>query len=66
MNKYTKLDPSLPRMHNMDCPNPNCNSNKEGNKSKPEIVYLRYDDNNLKYLYICTVCDTTWKTNDNV
>ena len=66
VNKYTKLDPSLPRMHNMDCPNPNCNSNKEGNKSKPEIVYLRYDDNNLKYLYICTVCDTTWKTNDNV
>jgi DNA-directed RNA polymerase subunit M/transcription elongation factor TFIIS len=29
------------------------------------IIYLRYDDNNMKYLYICEDCDTTWKTDDN-
>ena len=31
----------------------------------PSVIYLRYDDNNMKYLYICEDCDTTWKTDDN-
>ena len=31
----------------------------------PNVIYLRYDDNNMKYLYICEDCDTTWKTDDN-
>lgn len=65
VNKYTKLDPTLPRMFNMDCPNEQCKSNVDKSKKNPEIVYMRYDNNNLKYLYICTLCDTTWKTNDN-
>jgi hypothetical protein len=64
VNKYTKQDPTLPRMYNMNCPNSLCESNKESVQNKPEIVYFRYDDNNLRYLYICTVCDTTWKTNE--
>jgi DNA-directed RNA polymerase subunit M/transcription elongation factor TFIIS len=29
------------------------------------VIYLRYDDANMKYLYICEHCDTTWKTDDN-
>ncbi len=29
------------------------------------VIYLRYDDANMKYLYICEYCDTTWKTDDN-
>jgi DNA-directed RNA polymerase subunit M/transcription elongation factor TFIIS len=31
----------------------------------PSVIYLRYDDDNMKYLYICEDCDTTWKTDDN-
>lgn len=27
---------------------------------KSETLYLRYDDNELKYLYMCTVCDTIY------
>jgi len=27
---------------------------------KSETLYLRYDDNELKYLYMCTVCDTVY------
>jgi hypothetical protein len=26
-----------------------------------EVIYLRYDDANMKYLYVCTVCNTNWK-----
>jgi len=63
INEYTKLDPTLPRIYNMKCPNVECKTNKEDNK-KAEIIYIRYDDDNLKYLYMCTECDTTWKTNE--
>lgn len=62
INKYTKMDPTLPRIYNMKCPNEECKSNLA--KTVPEIIYMRYDDSNLKYLYICTECDTTWKTNE--
>ena len=61
INKYTKLDPTLPRIYNLKCPNSECKNNKEDKTT--EVIYLRYDDDNLKYLYICTECDITWKTN---
>ena len=64
INQYTKLDPTLPRIYNMKCPNDECKTNKDSSKNA-EIIYIRYDDNNLKYLYMCTECDTTWKTNEN-
>ena len=66
INKYTKLDPTLPRIHNIDCPNQECNSNgeetKEGTKEEKEILYIRYDDANMKFVYLCGVCDTVWNT----
>ncbi len=64
INKYTKLDPTLPRIYNVHCPNAECITNKDEPKKATEVIYLRYDDDNLKYVYICTDCNTTWKTND--
>lgn len=64
INPYTKLDPTLPRIHNIKCPNDGCNTNKE-NASPAEIIYMRYDDDNMKYLYICVECDHVWKTDDS-
>lgn len=62
INKYTKLDPTLPRVNKILCPNPECLTNKE---SKPrEIIYIRYDDLNMKYVYLCSTCDTVWKTEE--
>lgn len=63
INEYTKQDPTLPRIYNMNCPNAVCKTNTEENE-KPEILYIRYDENNLKYIYMCSTCDTTWKTDD--
>lgn len=63
INEYTKQDPTLPRIYNINCPNSNCKTNTE-EKMKPEILYIRYDESNLKYLYMCSTCDTTWKTDD--
>jgi hypothetical protein len=63
INKYTKLDPTLPRINNILCPNANCKTNTED--TPKEIIYIRYDDTNMKYVYLCSTCDTVWKTEDN-
>ena len=65
INKYTKLDPTLPRTDKVLCPNKDCetNTNKD---SKREIIYIRYNDTEMKYVYMCSTCDTVWKTNDSL
>jgi DNA-directed RNA polymerase subunit M/transcription elongation factor TFIIS len=62
INKYTKLDPTLPRINNMLCPNAECSSNKKDKER--EIIYIRYDDTNMKYVYLCCECDTVWNMNE--
>ena len=64
INKYTKLDPTIPRIHTIDCPNSDCPSNKhlEG-KEEPvekEILYIKYDNDNMKFIYLCANCDKIW------
>ena len=70
INQYTKLDPTLPRINNIDCPNMDCICNKVQEESKgeqtptveKEILYIRYDDTNMKFVYLCAHCDTVWNT----
>jgi DNA-directed RNA polymerase subunit M/transcription elongation factor TFIIS len=93
VNKYTKLDPTLPRISTIQCPNSDCPCNRNHNptqyadratilgttaeesassagaaSSEPddtvprEVIYLRYDDIRLKYIYLCAVCNTIWNT----
>jgi DNA-directed RNA polymerase subunit M/transcription elongation factor TFIIS len=63
INEYTKLDPTLPRINTILCPNPDCDTNTKG--SEREIIYIRYDDMNMKYVYLCSTCNTVWKANGN-
>lgn len=78
VNKYTKLDPTLPRINTIRCPNDECSSNRKSEsgsgaggggeagddkkEKKSEVIYLRYDDTNLKYVYLCAKCDKVWNT----
>ena len=64
VNEFTKLDPTLPRITNIKCPNDNCETNLEEEVS-PEIIYIRYDDINMKFLYLCSSCNHTWKFDKN-
>jgi hypothetical protein len=97
INPYTKLDPTLPRIKNIKCPNGSCPTNEGslssggyankgsseslsggsgstaagaaieiegGAKKETDIIYMRYDDLNMKYLYLCVDCDMVWKTDD--
>ncbi len=64
INRFTKLDITLPRINYIKCPNETCLSNKDDFDIKNrEIIYIRYDDINMKYLYLCSHCDYSWKTN---
>ena len=68
INKFTKMDPTLPRINNIKCPNDSCKSNlekKDPEYQKKEIIYIRYDDKNMKFIYLCSVCDNMWKNTDN-
>lgn len=62
INQYTKLDPTLPRINNVLCPNPDCNTNT--NDEPREIIYIRYNELQMKYVYLCSTCDAVWKTED--
>ena len=100
VNKYTKLDPTLPRISTIQCPNSDCPCNRNHNPTQyadratitgtteeaneaneaneaseaseakhvdadaapREVIYLRYDDIRLKYIYLCAVCNTIWNT----
>lgn len=57
INEYTKLDPTLPRLYNTKCPNHDC-------KTENGVIYIRYDTDNLKYIYMCVDCDKVWKTDE--
>lgn len=63
INKYTKYDPTLPRINNIPCPNLDCPTNKDGKER--EIIYIRYDDVNMKYVYLCSECETVWEIKEN-
>jgi DNA-directed RNA polymerase subunit M/transcription elongation factor TFIIS len=63
VNKYTKFDRTLPRINYIKCPNSSCISNTETfNSEDKEIIFIRYDNINMKYLYLCTHCDNSWHT----
>ena len=70
INEYTKLDPTLPRIDTIKCPNSECSSNHVDdnqpiNLNDREVIYIRYDDMNKLYIYLCAKCDTVWKTEKN-
>jgi len=60
INEYTHLDPTLPRTYLIKCVNPECSTNLD-DKQPAEIIYIRYDDINVLYAYLCTTCKTVWK-----
>lgn len=63
INKYTKYDRTLPRINYIKCPNSSCiSNNNDFDVNTKEIIYIRYDNISMKYLYLCSHCNTSWKT----
>jgi hypothetical protein len=59
VNKYLRFDPTLRRINDphISCSNDICKA-KDANK---QIIYIKYDSKNMKYLYVCENCGKTWK-----
>ena len=64
INEYTKQDPTLPRINTIKCPKIDCPSNVDEDKVSRDVLFIRYDDINMKYIYMCSKCDTVWKTDE--
>lgn len=54
LNKDIKYDKTLPRVSNIKCPDTSC-------KAKTNTIYVKYDNQNMKYLYFCCNCEKFWK-----
>lgn len=61
VNEYTKHDNTIPRVKEIKCANSSCKSRDDD--SINEILLLRHDETNMKYVYLCAVCDYVWKSN---
>ena len=63
-NPYVTHDITLPKIKNnpnIKCVNPECISITE--KKECDITYIKYDMENMKYIYICNHCGQKWKNN---
>ncbi len=59
-NELLCTDPTLQKVSDPDIKCPNCSSETPDKDSN--IVFYIYDMNNMKYLYICCDCKSSWKT----
>jgi hypothetical protein len=59
-NEFTRQDPTLPHVRTIKCPNAACGTNQ--GKAERDVIYMKYDGVNMKYLYICNVCSEQWKS----
>jgi DNA-directed RNA polymerase subunit M/transcription elongation factor TFIIS len=60
INDFTKDDPRLPHIKTLKCPTASCPSRATGGES--DVIYIKHDTVNMKYIYICTKCNTNWKS----
>lgn len=56
---YIRHDPTLPRVSYITCPNDACSRPP---KAPNDVIFVKYDPTNLKYLYHCMYCSTFWKS----
>ena len=57
VNPLLHEDPTLPRVVDVPCPNPYCS--KPGDEAN-NALFVKYDADNLKFLYSCTFCKHFW------
>lgn len=61
---YLKFDTTLPRSSDIECVlGEKCTRPKD---ERPEVIYVKYDAERLKYIYHCVHCSTFWKSGGNL
>ena len=54
---FLDLDPTLPRINNIQCPNTECVKEHINN----DVKYILINEDTMTYLYKCNHCSQTWK-----
>lgn len=57
INKNLKHDPTLPRVDDIACTNPNCS---KPTHDKNQVIYINYNPTDMKFVYYCCYCDNSW------
>lgn len=60
VNEFTRQEPTLPYKRDLKCPNTKCQSNISSGRAEKKVFYLKYNDTDMKYVYLCANCDQTW------
>lgn len=60
LNEFTRQDPTLPHVRTLPCPRQSCPTNIKGEPR--DVIIIKYDAQNLKFLYICNVCGEQWRS----
>jgi DNA-directed RNA polymerase subunit M/transcription elongation factor TFIIS len=64
VNEFTKMDPTLPHVNTILCPNGGCPSNRASSAGaavvERDVIYIKTDPANLKFQYVCTNCPAQW------
>jgi hypothetical protein len=63
VNQYTHMDPTLPCL-TVPCHNPQCVSNTDPD-TESAVLYIRYNDQDMEFLYLCKHCRQCWHKNEN-
>jgi hypothetical protein len=53
-------DPTIPHIDNITCLNKECTKPNDRNN---DIMYIKVDNINLKFVYYCTYCKHFWENN---
>ena len=62
VNQYTHMDPTLPCL-TVPCQNSACPSNTDATVESA-VLYIRYNDQDMEFLYLCKHCRHCWHKND--
>lgn len=59
MTPYIKYDRTLPRVDNIECPNNDCKT--KTSKLDNMVIYIKYNQSSMSFLYYCCHCEKFWK-----
>jgi DNA-directed RNA polymerase subunit M/transcription elongation factor TFIIS len=60
LNEFTRQDPTLPHVTTLPCPNAQCKT--QSSAKERDVIIIKYDNQNMKFIYICNVCGTQWRS----
>jgi DNA-directed RNA polymerase subunit M/transcription elongation factor TFIIS len=60
INEFTRQDNTLPHIDIIPCPKEGCPTNTSS--MKKDVIFMTYDREGKKNLYICNVCGEQWKS----